>query len=381
MADKKQSPFSRALKSFFQSLPGQMLIHYFTDDLGTRAAATTYYLIFSIFPLLILLSFLVGRLDIDVLQALNGLRNVLPQSIISIIEGYLNYVQEAPSKTMLTFTLVFSIYFPWRVVSSLMKTIRMSYGQPPAPRIKFILKSIVGAIIMPLTLVLTLVMFVFGRNVILFIIHIFSQNAAEQFAGKMILQIWNYGRFGCAGLLMFLALGIVYNLSLDGHQKFKYLAPGNIFAIALWILASVVFSFYVENFARYSVIYGTLGGFIVLLLWLYLTSLSFILGGELNGLLAQRRRDIRAEMDRRREEKKKQREEKTAKEVEEITENMKKRLANMSIEQYEIMQRDLRKYVEANREKEAQKKLKDQQQPEEEVGPQLEEMTLTGFQE
>ena len=80
-------------------------------------------------------------------------------------------------------------------------------------------------------------------------------------------------------------------------------------------------------------------------------------------------------------EKKKQREEKTAKEVEEITENMKKRLANMSIEQYEIMQRDLRKYVEANREKEAQKKLKDQQQPEEEVGPQLEEMTLTGFQE
>ncbi|MBF0578907.1 YihY family inner membrane protein [Erysipelotrichaceae bacterium RD49] len=362
MANQQKSGLTTKLQPLLDTLPGQMIVHYFKDDLGTRAAALTYYLIFSIFPLAILISLMVASLDINIEAMLTGLQNVLPASIISLLEGYLSYVQDAPSTTMITFALIFSIYFPWRVVSSLMKTIRTSYGQPPAAnQLKFLFKTIIGAIIMPATLVLTLLMFVFGRNVILFILRFLHQGILEMAATTMLLRLWDYGRFAGAAVLMFFSLGIVYNLSLDGRQKFRYLAPGIIFALTIWILASMAFSFYVENFAKYSVIYGTLGGFIILLLWLYLTSLTFILGGALNGLLAQRRRDIRAEMDRREKEKKQQKEEKAAKEVREITELMQKRLEGMGLEQYEIMQRDLQKYLAASREKADQEQAKKQQ--------------------
>ncbi len=362
MANQEKTGLISKLQPFLETLPGQMVVHYFKDDLGTRAAALTYYLIFSIFPLAILISLMVANLDINIDAMLTGLANVLPASVISLLEGYLNYVQDAPSKTMITFALIFSIYFPWRVVSSLMKTIRTSYGQPPAAnQLKFLLKTVIGAIIMPATMVLTLLMFVFGKNVILFILRFLHQGIFEMAATTMLLRLWDYGRFACAALLMFFSLGIVYNLSLDGHQKFRYLAPGIIFALTIWILASMAFSFYVENFAKYSVIYGTLGGFIILLLWLYLTSLTFILGGALNGLLAHRRRDIRAEMDRREKEKKQQKEEKAVKEVQEITELMHKRLEGMGLEQYDIMQRDLQRYVAEHRDKAAQAQKKKEQ--------------------
>ncbi|WP_304769783.1 YihY/virulence factor BrkB family protein, partial [Ileibacterium valens] len=82
---------------------------------------------------------------------------------------------------------------------------------------------------------------------------------------------------------------ILYELSMDKPLKVKKILPGILFSIFAWILASVIFSFYVENFANYSVIYGAIGGFMVLLLWLYLTSTIFILGSELNDILLQRK--------------------------------------------------------------------------------------------
>ena len=66
--------------------------------------------------------------------------------------------------------------------------------------------------------------------------------------------------------------------------------PGVIFSMAMWLALSYLFSFYVENIARYSVIYGTLGAVIVLLLWLYLASMMLIMGAEFNSVLMTLRR-------------------------------------------------------------------------------------------
>lgn len=276
-------------EKFSRSLAGDIFTRYFKNDVGTRAAALTYYLIFSIFPILILISTLVGSFHINIDSMFYYLKNILPESILNLIQSYLTYLQSAPTKTLFSFAIFFSIYFPWRVVHGLMRTVRIAYGLPPARnQIRFMLKELLGALIIPFTLVVTLLMFVFGPALIRLLLDLVPKRFID--ISEVTLSLWNILRFPLAAAIMSAALGIVYELSMDTHQPVKEILPGILFAILVWIASSMIFSSYVENFARYSVIYGTLGAFIVLLLWLYLTSLIFILGGELNAALAARRR-------------------------------------------------------------------------------------------
>lgn len=84
---------------------------------------------------------------------------------------------------------------------------------------------------------------------------------------------------------MFAALGALYAMSMDERQPFKTLLPGITASLFAWMIVSIGFSFYVENFANYSIIYGALGTVIILMVWLYMTSLILILGAELNAAL------------------------------------------------------------------------------------------------
>ena len=82
---------------------------------------------------------------------------------------------------------------------------------------------------------------------------------------------------------MFAALGLLYAAAQDKRSAAKRILPGVLLAMVGWLTASIGFSMYVENFGRYSVIYGTLGAVMVLLMWLYMTAFMLILGAEWNG--------------------------------------------------------------------------------------------------
>lgn len=97
-----------------------------------------------------------------------------------------------------------------------------------------------------------------------------------------MFTLWHYLRFLPVGLLMFLALGTLYAASMDERQPVRSIMPVIVLALFAWMAVSIGFSFYVENFANYSVIYGTLGAVIILMVWLYMTSLILILRAELN---------------------------------------------------------------------------------------------------
>ena len=84
---------------------------------------------------------------------------------------------------------------------------------------------------------------------------------------------------------MFGILGLLYVVSQDRKRPAKAILPGVAIAMTAWLMVSIGFSVYVENFANYSVIYGTLGAVIVLLMWLYMTSFILILGAEYNASL------------------------------------------------------------------------------------------------
>jgi hypothetical protein len=78
------------------------------------------------------------------------------------------------------------------------------------------------------------------------------------------------------------AIALIFYFAPDAEQRFVWITPGSILATVLWLLTSLGFRLYVTNFGAYNATYGTIGGVIVLMLWLYLSSLAVLVGAELN---------------------------------------------------------------------------------------------------
>jgi membrane protein len=86
-----------------------------------------------------------------------------------------------------------------------------------------------------------------------------------------------------AGLL--LAFALIYFLAPDVEQKFVFITPGSVIGVAVLVLASLAFAWYVQNFGNYSATYGSIGAVIVLMLWLYIAGLVILFGSEINALI------------------------------------------------------------------------------------------------
>jgi membrane protein len=102
--------------------------------------------------------------------------------------------------------------------------------------------------------------------------------------GDTAAAIWKIARWFVALGAMALLFAVIYAFAPDlEDRKFIWISPGSVLGVVIWLLASGLFFFYVSNFGNYGATYGAFAGAIVLLLWLYITSLAFLLGGELNG--------------------------------------------------------------------------------------------------
>jgi membrane protein len=100
--------------------------------------------------------------------------------------------------------------------------------------------------------------------------------------GPVFETLWLILRWPIVLLMMILAVALVYYFAPDVEQQWRWITPGAVFAVLMWLLVSALFGFYVENFAEYNKTYGSIGAVIVLLMWMYLSGLSLLIGGEIN---------------------------------------------------------------------------------------------------
>ena len=103
--------------------------------------------------------------------------------------------------------------------------------------------------------------------------------------------LWAKLRFPVAAVAAYFALFFLYALSQDGRQPWRNIWPGTMAALGSWLALNWLYSTYVENFADYSLLYGSIGTAIALLIWLYMTAVTLIMGAELNATLISLRKD------------------------------------------------------------------------------------------
>jgi membrane protein len=101
----------------------------------------------------------------------------------------------------------------------------------------------------------------------------------------MVTSVWTWVRWPVVVLLLLLVVSLIYYLGPNIDQPFRYVTPGSISAIVVWIVASLLFSAYVDNFGNYGATYGSLGGMVVLLLYFFVSAMVLLLGAEINAAI------------------------------------------------------------------------------------------------
>ncbi|WP_415816299.1 YihY/virulence factor BrkB family protein [Mesobacillus thioparans] len=258
---------------------GKSLLGELKKDRATGLAAQqAYYYMLALFPMLILLIAIVPYLNIDPQKAINVINQLLPEESAQLLRDNVVKLVSERNGGLLTFGIIGTIWSASNGMNAFMKAMNIAYDvEETRSFIKARLVSILLTIGLILAFIVALLLPVFG-NVILDTVQTIIP-IPEPYD-----IIFNVIRWVIGIAVMVAVLTGLYRIAPNKHYPFKHVLPGAIFATIVWQLISLGFSFYVSNFGNYSATYGSLGGVIVLMLWLFLTGLALVLGGEINAI-------------------------------------------------------------------------------------------------
>jgi membrane protein len=251
------------------------------DSVPDTAAQLAFYFMLSLFPFLFFLVTLSAYLPLQgtLEMVVERLRYVMPGAALEVVEGHLNWLVGNPRPRLLTLGLVVTLWTASRGVNALRKGLNLAYDVPESRPIWRTQGVAIGMTMAGSVLTLIAVAaFVLGGNLGFWI-------AERVDFGGPFLVVWSWLRWPFTALAVMLVAALCYYLLPDVRQRFRYITPGSVTFTALWLLSTWGFTQYVEHFGRFSVTYGSIGGVMVLMIWLYLTGLVMLLGGELNAAL------------------------------------------------------------------------------------------------
>lgn len=264
---------------------------YKADNLTDLAAALTYYGVLAIFPMLIVLVSILGLIGHSATQPLiENLGRVAPGPAREIFTSAIKNVQSSKGTAGILFIvgLAGGLWSASAYIAGFMRASNIVWdvaeGRP-------IWKTI------PLRLVVTLV------TVVLLTVSavavVLTGGLAKEVGdvigvGSSAVTVWDIAKWPVLVLVVSLMLSILYYAPPNvRHPGFRWITPGSVLAVLLWIVASAAFAFYVASFASYNKTYGALGGVVVFLVWLWITNTVILLGAELNAEI-ERGRQIQA---------------------------------------------------------------------------------------
>ena len=262
---------------------GQMVERYFQDQVARSSAELAYYMLFTLFPLLIFANVIISSFDLSALDLVENLSMILPEQIVGLIAEYIAYIASLQPSTMLYAGFVLTLYFASRSINSLMLSIGTAYRQPRKGKISFIFSMLVAGVLL-ISIYLLLALILVSENFLVLLSRV--TEISDSF-----IRPWNWLRFTVAPIYVFLIVTLFYKIAPSRWLRFRRAMPGGLFFVTVWSAISYFFSYYVSNISNYSLLYGSLGAIMILMLWFYITGIILIMGGHLNHILLVRKQD------------------------------------------------------------------------------------------
>lgn len=249
------------------------------DEILGRAAQLSYYVLLALFPALIVLTALMGLLSVQnyMPELMSYLRTVLPGDALSMVERFLEQVAQGSGADILSFGGLGALWASSSGVTAIMEALNVVYDMKEDPRPFWRVR------LTAIALTIGLAGFViFSVALVLYGEHIAAWVAGWVGLGPLFTRAWIILQWPVIIALMLTVVACIYYFCPAIEQDWRWVSPGSVFAVGMWIVVSLGFKAYVENFGNYNAVYGSIAGVIVLMLWLYLSGAVLLLGGEIN---------------------------------------------------------------------------------------------------
>jgi len=253
------------------------------DAMSIYAAALAYRALFALFPFLIFLVALVAFLDMPQLFAWmqSQAAMVVPEESMQQVNQVIAELQ-TPRGGLLSIGILLALWSASSGVMSAMEALNVAYDvterRPMWKRISLAVFYTVSIAVLMLTAAALMVL---GPQA--------AQWVAQRLGlEQMLVTVWSWMRWPVAVLLLMLVVSLVYYAGPNVKARFRFITPGAILAVVIWVAASVGFGYYVSNFGNYDATYGSLGAIVILLFYFYLSAAVLLFGAEVNAVLEER---------------------------------------------------------------------------------------------
>jgi membrane protein len=258
----------------------QLYCRYQDDEVSALGAQMTYYLILAFFPFLIFIMTMVRYTSVTTEDILGNLSPFIASSSYKIIHDFVTETLQKGNKTLLSFGMIGALWASSSGVSAIMRGLNKAYDEEEnRPWWKIQLISLLLTVALGVVILISFVLLIFGQAIGEFV---FKQ---LQFPANFD-TIWGIIKYGIPIATMLIVFMFLYKIMPNKRLSFREVVPGSLFTTFGWIITSILFAFYVNHWGNYTKVYGSIGGIIVLLIWLYISSIIILLGGEVNATLA-----------------------------------------------------------------------------------------------
>lgn len=258
-----------------------LILRFNKDDVPALGSQLAFNLVLSFFPFLIFLMTLIGYTALDGMDILMALSKVLPVSVFGLVKNTVLEVVGTRNSRLMSLSLIITLWAASSGFNAAIKGLNNAYGiKETRSFIHVRIVSMLCTIGLAFLIILVGLLLVFGGI-------LWNAAAVRVPFLKNLSMVWSLARYTIVFSTNIGIFILLYRFAPNRRLTWIEVIPGSLFSTAGLILVSTIFSYYVNNFANYSIIYGSLGAIIILLIWLFLVSVILIMGGEVNASLAE----------------------------------------------------------------------------------------------
>lgn len=262
----------------------KMIRRYIAHNIAATSAQIAYYWVLAFFPFLILVISLLSYTPIPTELLMSYISKIVPSTLNPFIEVTVNQFIAYRSTTLLSFSVLFTLWSGGTAINALTKGIHAAYNSKyimPFFKARFL--AIIYTLLFAILLIVMMVGLVFGNTVGDYIFGVLDMNKG------IFMPIWHLFRLVMPFITLILIIYTVYKFIPRKYTKDENVWFGVIFTSVGWYVFSLIFGIYIDNYSKYNQLYGSIGSVFVLLIWLYGSCMLLLVGAELNALYRELR--------------------------------------------------------------------------------------------
>ena len=261
---------------------------YLRVGASRAAAALSYFLILTLFPLLVCVNYFIGLFHLDLENLLQSLDQILPAEALAVIQDYLGYVSESQSRALLLASLITILISASAGLRTLLAAMDGLHGVKNTHAVRRVVLSVALSALFLLTIYLSVVVIFTGEWFFWLLEERLPRRIAELI--PPLSGLWRWMRYLLLFCFVLLLVLIVYRAGTPrGAMGRRVVVLASLLAALAIVAASALFSWFIGMSSRYALVYGSLASLIILLVWLYLCGNILLLGAVIGRVLEDRR--------------------------------------------------------------------------------------------